>query len=199
MKKHVVFILLISHLFTVKLCGQNFKDEAIEAKDTSYQCFIKLSDSSIIKYTHLKYKMPPLSYGYLEGDGEKLKYKAEDILCFQDEKGYWLRVVQPSTTNSPVVGRLSFDNFFGVRIVKGKVELFMQYSNNGRGVLDKQYESGRSYYVRKGNIFTGLDIWGVNLKNMMTDNKRVYNSIDVNDKKKIKELIEIVEEYNKNK
>jgi hypothetical protein len=196
-KSLLLFFVLITYLNFVN--GQNFKDEAIEAKDTSYQCFIQLTDSTIIKYAHLKYKMPPLSYGYLQGDGEKLKYQAEDILCFQDEKGYWLRIINPSASIKPVVGRLSLDNFFAVRIAKGKIEMFMQYANNGRSVSDDRYSSGASYYIKKGSVFTGVDIWGVNLKNMMSDNKKMYSSIDVNDRKKIKELIEIVEEYNKSK
>lgn len=192
-----LFVLMFSFIFLNNvIIAQNYKNEALEAKDPKYVCFVQLKDSSIIQYSTLKYKMPPISYGYLEGDGKKLEYKAEDILAFQDAKGYWLRLVDPSTFQKPAIGRYSFDNFFGVRIINGKVELFRQYSNNGKSVSDNGYQSGSVYYMRKGNIVAGLDIWGVNLKNNMTDNKKVYNSIDVNDSKKIKELIEIIEEYN---
>jgi hypothetical protein len=198
MTKFIAFVFGFT-IFSNFVNGQNFKDEAIEAKDTAYHCFIKLVDGTIIKYEHLKYKMPPLSYGYLEGDGEKLKYKAEDIVCFQDEKGYWFRVVDPSTFTQPIAGRLSFDNFFGVRIVKGKIELFMQYSNNGRSVSDDKYQSGRTYFLKKGDAFAGWDDRGINLRNMMKDNKKFYNSIDISEKIKVKESIEIIEEYNKSK
>ncbi len=198
MKRSVLlFFILAGYLNFAN--GQNLKDEAIEAKDPAYQCFIKLVDSSIIKYEHLKYKTPPLSYGYLEGDGEKLKYKAEDILCFQDEKGYWLRIVDPSLSRTPVVGRLSLDNFFAVRIAKGKIEMFMKYSNNGRSVSDDKYQSGSSYFIKKENVLNPLDKWGVGLKNMMKDNKAIYSNFDDSGKMKIKEMIEIVEEYNSSK
>ena len=143
--------------------------------------------------------MPPLSYGYLEGDGEKLKYQAEDILCFQDEKGYWLRIVDPSASTKPVVGRLPLSNFFAVRIAKGKIEMFMKNSNNGKGVLDKNYSSGVSYYIKKGSTFTGLDKWGVGLRNMMKDNKKIYNNFDYSGDMTIKEMIETIAEYNKSK
>jgi hypothetical protein len=195
MKKYSFFFLLITQLITINLLAQNYKDEAIAAKDTGYTCFIKLSiDSSIIKYNVLKYKMPPMSYGYLEGDGEKLKYKIEDVLSFQDEKGYWLKVFEPAANSKPVVGKLSFEGFFAVRIVSGKIELYTQKSTD-----DRQAFGSRSYFIKKGNALTGLDIWGVNLKNMMNDNKKMYNSIDVDGRKKIKDLIEIIKEYNKSK
>lgn len=198
MKRSVLlFFVLMGYLNFAN--GQNLKDEAMEAKDTSYQCFIKLSDSTIIKYQHLKYKMPPFSYGYLEGDGEKLKYNSEDILCFQDEKGYWLRIVNPTASAQPVIGKLSLDNFFAVRIAKGKIEMFMKYSNNGRSVSDDKYQSGRSYYIKKDNVLTPLDKWGVGLKNMMKDKKKFYNDFDISGKMKIKEMVEIVQDYNKSK
>lgn len=191
---YAVFFLLITQLITLKVVAQNYKDEAIAAKDTGL-CFIKLSsDSSIVKYNTLKYKMPPMSYGYLEGDGEKLKYGIEDVLAFQDEKGYWLRVFVPAANSKPVIGKLSFDGFFAVRIIAGKIELYTQRSVDGREGF-----GGRAYFVKKGDALTGLDVWGVNLKNMMSDNKKMYNSIDVDDRKKIKELIEIIGEYNKGK
>lgn len=195
MKKYAVFFFLLIQLQAINLFGQNYKDEAIAAKDPAYSCFVKLSsDSSVVKYNVLKYKMPPMSYGYLEGDGEKLKYGIEDILAFQDEKGYWLRIYTPAKNSKPVVGRLSFDGYFAVRIVTGKIELFTQKSTD-----DAQAFGSRNYFVKKGNEMTGLDIWGVNLKNMMSDNKKMYNSIDVDGRKKIKDLIEIIEEYNKSK
>jgi hypothetical protein len=187
--KKLMLLTIIFILVWNNVNAQNYKDEAIAARDTG-SCFIKLSsDSIIVKYNTLKYKMPPMSYGYLEGDGEKLKYEVKDILCFQDEKGFWLRTAEPTKS---LIGKAPFDGFFAVRICNGKIELFGQYIRNNNN-------SGWSYFVRKENIFTGLDTWGVNLKNMMSDNKRIYNSIDVNDRKKVKELIEIVEEYNKSK
>ena len=124
---------------------------------------------------------------------EKLKYNLEDIIAFQDEKGYWLKVYEPAANSKPVVGRLSFDGFFAVRIVSGKIELYTQKSDGSQGF------GGRAYFVKKGNVIAGVDIWGVNVKNMMSDNKKMYNSIDVDGRKKIKELIEIIEEYNKSK
>ena len=182
----LLFLLLTGYVNFVS--GQNFKTEAIEAKDAAYQCFIKLKDSNIIKYEHLKYKLPPLSYGYMEGDGEKLKYRAEDILCFQDEKGYWLRIVDPSLSRTPIVGRYSFDNFFAVRLVKGKIEIFRKYSD-GEPV----------YFIKKGATFQPLDKWGVGLKNMMKDNKNLYTDIDVSGRVKMKDLIKIAQEYNTSK
>src|SRR5690242_20583883 len=89
MKKGILLFFILTGYLNCSI-GQNFKKEAIEAKDTTYKFFIKLTDSTIIKYNHLKYKAPLLVNGYLEGDGEKLKYTAEDILCFQDDQGYWL-------------------------------------------------------------------------------------------------------------
>ena len=198
MRKYLsIFVLTI--FATANLMAQNFKDEAIEAKDPKYVCFVQLSDSvgTIIKYTTLKYKTPPLSYGYLQGDGEKLPYGPEDLLAFQDDKGYWLRVSNPVGGTKPVIGKLPFTNFFAVRIKSGKLELFMQYMNNGRGVLDNGYESGRSYFLRKGAVITGLDKFGVGLKNAVKDNKNI--SADFEDrfgKGKIKDVIEIIDEYN---
>ncbi|MBL0200632.1 MAG: hypothetical protein IPP81_10910 [Chitinophagaceae bacterium] len=192
--KNSFWILFITQFFTASLIAQNYKEEAIAAKEPGYACLIKLSkDSSILKYSVLKYKMPPMSYGYLEADGEKLKYNLEDIIAFQDEKGYWLKVYEPAANSKPVVGRLSFDGFFAVRIVSGKIELYTQKSDGSQGF------GGRAYFVKKGNVIAGVDIWGVNVKNMMSDNKKMYNSIDVDGRKKIKELIEIIEEYNKSK
>ena len=184
MKNYFLFLVLAGYAnFAI---SQNFKQEAIDAKDTAYKCFIKLTDSAILKYEHLKYKMPPLSYGFLEGDGEKLKYQAEDILCFQDEKGYWLRIVNPSLSRTLIVGRYSFDNFFAVRIVKGEIEMFRKYSG-GEPV----------YFIKKGTAFQPLDKWGVGLKNMMKDNKTLYNDIDVSGRADMKELVKIAQEYNK--
>ena len=192
--KNSFWILFITQFFTASLIAQNYKEEAIAAKEPGYACLIKLSkDSSILKYSVLKYKMPPMSYGYLEADGVKLKYNLEDIIAFQDEKGYWLKVYEPAANSKPVVGRLSFDGFFAVRIVSGKIELYTQKSDGSQGF------GGRAYFVKKGNVIAGVDIWGVNVKNMMSDNKKRYNSIDVDGRKKIKELIEIIEEYNKSK
>jgi hypothetical protein len=194
MKKYSFFLVLIAQLITINVIAQNYKEEAIAAKEPGYAGLIKLSkDSSILKYGVLKYKMPPMSYGYLEGDGEKLKYGIEDIIAFQDEKGYWLKVYEPAANSKPVVGRLSFEGFFAVRIVSGKIELYTLRSNGSQGF------GGRAYFVKKGNVIAGVDIWGVNVKNMMSDNKKMYNSIDVDGRKKIKELIEIIEEYNKSK
>ena len=192
--KNSFWILFITQFFTASLIAQNYKEVAIAAKEPGYACLIKLSkDSSILKYSVLKYKMPPMSYGYLEADGVKLKYNLEDIIAFQDEKGYWLKVYEPAANSKPVVGRLSFDGFFAVRIVSGKIELYTQKSDGSQGF------GGRAYFVKKGNVIAGVDIWGVNVKNMMSDNKKMYNSIDVDGRKKIKELIEIIEEYNKSK
>lgn len=186
--KNCVLLFLILTGYVNFAGGQNFKKEAIEAKDTAYQCFIKLTDSTIIKYEHLKYKTPPLSYGYLEGDGEKLKYRAEDILCFQDEQGYWLRIVNPSLSRTPIVGRYTFDNFFAVRIVRGEIEMFRKYSD-GQPV----------YFIKKGAAFQPLDKWGVGLKNMMKDNKKLYNDIDISGEARMKDLVKIAREYNKGK
>jgi hypothetical protein len=194
MKKYNFFLVLIAQLITTNVIAQNYKEEAIAAKEPGYAGLIKLSkDSSVLKYSVLKYKMPPMSYGYLEGDGEKLKYGIEDVIAFQDEKGYWLKVYEPAANSKPVVGRLSFEDFFAVRIVSGKIELFTLRSNRSQGF------GGRAYFVKKENVIAGVDIWGVNVKNMMSDNKKIYNSIDVDGRKKIKELIEIIEEYNKSK
>jgi hypothetical protein len=187
MKNYALLFLVLMGYVNSANC-QNFKKEAIEAKDTAYQCFIKLTDSTIIKFQHLKYKTPPLSYGYLEGDGEKLKYQAEDILCFQDEQGYWLRIVDPSLSRTPVVGRYSFDHFFAVRLVRGQIEIFRKYSNGEPG-----------YFIKKGIAFQPLDKWGVGLKNMMKDNKKLYNDIDVSSDANMKDLVKIAQEYNKSK
>lgn len=195
MKKYAGFFLLIAQFFTSNLVAQNYKDEALAAKDPAYSGFIKLSkDSSILKYNVLKYKMPPMSYGFLEGDGEKLKYGIEDVLCFQDENGFWLRIFTPVANSKPVVGKLSFEGFFAVRIISGKIELYTQRSSG-----DHHSFGNRVYFIKKGDVLTGVDIWGVNLKNMMSDNKKMYNSIDVDGRKKISDLIEIIEQYNKNK
>ena len=193
MKKHGICFLLIQ-LLTISLIAQNYKDEAIAAKEPGFAGLIKLTgDSNILKYNVLKYKMPPMSYGYLEGDGEKLKYGLSDIVAFQDEKGYWLKVYEPAANSKPVVGKLSFETFFAVRIVSGKIELYTQRADVYQGFGD------RAYFIKKGDVITGVDIWGVNVKNMMNDNKKFYNSIDVDGKKKIKDLIEIIEAYNKSK
>ncbi|MBK9483800.1 MAG: hypothetical protein IPO01_00810 [Chitinophagaceae bacterium] len=41
---------------------------------------------------------------------------------------------------------------------------------------------GRAYFVKKGNVIAGVDIWGES-ENMMSDNKKMYNSIDVDGRK----------------
>lgn len=193
MKKYGICFLLIQ-LLTISLIAQNYKDEAIAAKEPGYAGLIKLTgDSNILKYNVLKYKMPPMSYGYLEGDGEKLKYSLSDIVAFQDEQGYWLKVYEPAANSKPVVGKLSFEAFFAVRIVSGKIELYTQRTDVYQGFGD------RAYFIKKGDVITGVDIWGVNVKNMMSDNKKFYNSIDVDSKKKLKDLIGIIEAYNKSK
>ncbi len=70
MKKYGFWVLLITQFFTTSLIAQNYKEEAIEAKEPGYAGLIKLSkDSNILKYNILKYRMPPMSYGFLEGDG----------------------------------------------------------------------------------------------------------------------------------
>lgn len=186
--KYSALLLLFLLGYVNLISSQNFKKEALEAKDTAYQCFVKTTDSTIIKFEHLKYKTPPLSYSYLEGDGQKLDYRAEDILCFQDEKGYWLRIVDPSLSRTPIVGRHSFDNFFAVRLVIGKIEIFRRYSG-GEPV----------FYIKKGTAFQPLDKWGVGLKNMMTDNEKLYNEIDVSGIARMKDLVKIAKEYNASK
>ena len=117
-----------------------------------------------------------------------MDYRAEDILCFQDEKGYWLRIVNPYLSRTPIVGRHSFDNFFAVRLVIGKIEIFRRYSG-GEPV----------FYIKKGTAFQPLDKWGVGLKNMMTDNEKLYNEIDVSGIARMKDLVKIAKEYNASK
>ena len=83
--KNSFWILFITQFFTASLIAQNYKEEAIAAKEPGYACLIKLSkDSSILKYSVLKYKMPPMSYGYLEADGEKLKYNLRALAILEN-------------------------------------------------------------------------------------------------------------------
>jgi hypothetical protein len=132
--------------------------------------------------------MPPMSYGFLEGDGEKLKYQVKDILCFQDVKGFWLRTAEPTKS---LIGKAPFDGFFAVRIYNGKIELFGQYLKNNNN--SKWY-----YFIRKANSIVGLDQWGVGLKNAIQDNKKLFKNFDnLFDKGKIDDVINIIKEYNR--
>jgi hypothetical protein len=165
--------------------GQWFRKEAIEARDTAYQCFVMLIDSTIIKYNKLKYRMPPLSYGYLEGDGEKLKFRAEDILCYQDLKGYWLRIVDPALSVTPIIGRYPLNDFFAYRIVRGEIEIFVRHVNRERG-----------YFIRKGTFFKPLDEWGVGLKDLIKDNKELHDGFKITRKTDMKDAVEVAKAYN---
>ena len=189
------FIMFCVSLLCMKFSNaQNFKEQAVDAKDPAFECFIKLSDSTILRYSRLKYKTPPLSYGFLEGDGKKLKYGVMDILSFQDEKGYWLRVSTPPKIS---IGTAPLQYYFAVRIVKGKIELFAQYANNGKSVLDDRYSSGYIYYAKKDSILIQLDRRGIGLRNMMKDNKKIYNDFGEARTMKIDDMMDFVQQYNK--
>jgi hypothetical protein len=74
-----------------------------------------------------------------------------------------------------------------VRIAKGKIEIF-------RYVSDEPV-----YYIKKGAVFQPLDKWGIGLKNMMKDNKALYDAITGSRRANMKDLVKIALEYNKGK
>jgi len=173
---------------------KQLKDDADEAKDTKYECFVQQNDSVILKFHEFKLKMLPMTFGVLVGDGEKLKYKAGEVIAFQNDEGYWCHVTDP--TIKPLNTKGSWEELYAIRLKKGKIELF--YQHNDKLIVDgKLTLKGNKYFIRKGNEITFLDGKGNVLKDAVKDKKKVYDQFDdLFGKGKLENMYDVIDAYN---
>jgi len=192
MKKYILINLVLLYLCQYGY-GQNYKDDADEAKDTKYECFVQQNDSVIIKFHEVKFKLAPLTFGILKGDGERLKYAPGDLIAFQDDRGYWLRIAKSGI--KPFESNISFEDLYALRLKKGKIELFIQ--RNDKLLVDgKLALKGDKYFIRKGNQIQFIDNKAV-LKEAVKDKKKVYDSFDETyGKGKRENIYDVIDAYN---
>ena len=199
MKKFLLTSALIALLANIA-GAQMFKSDAKEAKDTKHEYFVQLADSSIHVYESLKFKEPPMSYGYLVGDGKRLDFKAEEIYAFQIDNGYWLNdnlLDYWSSRSKKPIPSVPMGLSFSQRIRSGKLELYFR-SGNTRMNPDA-FTDDRIYYIKGANSvwLRELDRKGARLKDEIKSNKSLYDDFDnIYKKGKIKSVIEIIDEFN---
>lgn len=215
-------ILISTTVLIIILCGcgsanyfperKTLKEKKIEARDTKNENFIQLNDGKIISYTDLTYK---ISNGYLYGDGKKLDYRFDSIRMFQTNK---FCAVRYQTSEKLPNSTYNVRNNLLERIIKGKINAFVgsDYQNNlynsasTSGVFinesssQKATRSGgyvRVYYLQKGDNGEIIRFSKQGLRSMVADNKTLkdkdyFNEIIKKSKFELKNIIDVLDEYN---
>jgi hypothetical protein len=192
----LVFVTFIGLLFS---CSGSikFSKYKAEARDTKQDFFVELNDGSIIKYGMLKHGLVKTR---LYGDGTMITYNAEQIKAYQDKNAYWLKFRTYDAKNpSHLLSR--YVDFFAMRLISGKIELYLfkPYAVvNSSGPVSASSITV-IYLIRKGKdgALQGLDEWGVNLKNAISDNKAVKADFEeLYGKGKLKNIVNVIEAYN---
>lgn len=168
---------------------------ALDSREAKPACFVEFKDGRKVAYSSLIVKRPPLQYEYLEGDGEKLKVDANDIIAFQTEKFYAFKIYDQAPG---VIGKLPFTELFAVRVVNGKIELFAisEMKKNTYGPNESGYD--KTYYLRKGKEGKLIEASKKNLKNLISDNKTLLDEFESLYKKTypFKSIMKVLEQYN---
>lgn len=186
-----VVFLLASCYFENKIQSQGAK----EARDTQHEMFIEMESGEIVSYSKLKIKSPPLQYQYLEGDGKKINTPAKEIRAFQTENYYAIKVYNQAEL---MIGKLPFSELYAARIVDGKIELFVisEKKKDAYGPNESGY--AKSYFIRKGKKTLLIPATAKSLKNMISDNKSLFEDFDNIYKRTypFKSIMKVLEEYN---
>ena len=191
-------ILLAATIFLFTSCyfeNKIQKQGAIESRDGKHEAFIELDNGEMLTFQTLKIKSPPLQYQYLLGDDKKLDIAANKIKAFQTAGYYAYRIYdQPDL----MIGKLPYSDLFAVRIVNGKIELFVISSKESGAYGPNQSGFVKRYYLRKGKNTSLIPASEVTLKNMILDNKSVLEDFNKLYKRSylFKSTMKVLEEYN---
>lgn len=194
--KKILFSLLLFVFFSSCYTDKwNYRKDAKGAKDARAECFIETSDGKLTKYGKLKYKLPPMSFGYWTGDGSRLNVEWHKVAAYQTGDGYFVRVTRNAVNSNQF--EFSDGDVFVVRVRNGKLELFREYATNGRTVSSDKYEAKEFFYIRKGKDAPIAALTKKSLKAAISDNKNIAGDFDDMYKKgHMKDVLNIIDEYN---
>jgi hypothetical protein len=134
--------LLISSCSTNKIMTIDKDQLKKELTNTSSTSFVKKKDGTIVFYNSLDLKKGVFTSPHLLANG-KIKIMPSEIVSYQNQDQY--AVSQNTFSN----GRKSFVAVktlpgFGVRVVKGKLNIYCKQYFNGRAAIDE-------FYIQAGN------------------------------------------------
>ena len=197
MKKITFIAFFFSFLSGCYTDKWNYRKDAIEAKDSRAECFIEMNDGTLTKYGSLKFKLPPMSYGYWSADGNRINIDWSQVKAYQTNDGYFTRVKKSIANRNINQHEVFIADAFAVRVRKGKIELFRVYTTNGKTVSNNQYESKEFFYIKKGKEAEAVPLNETNLKAAILDNKNVLGDFGATYKKgHMKDVLNIIDEYN---
>ena len=134
--------ILISSCSTNKIMTIDKDQVKHELTNTSSTSFVKKKDGTIVFYNSLELKKGVFTSPHLLANG-KIKIMPSEIVSYQNQDHY--AVSQNTFSN----GRKSFVAVktlpgFGVRVVKGKLNIYCKQYFNGRAAIDE-------FYIQAGN------------------------------------------------
>jgi len=138
----VAATLLMSSCSTNKILSIDKDQVKKELTNTSSASFVKKKDGTIVFYNSLELKKGVFTSPHLLANG-KIKIMPSEIVSYQNQDHY--AVSQNTFSN----GRKSFVAVktlpgFGVRVVKGKLNIYCKQYFNGRAAIDE-------FYIQTGN------------------------------------------------
>jgi hypothetical protein len=170
---------LLSIVLLLNSCstGKNAVTErktGTEAKENAASCFVQLNDGTIKNYTSLKLITGMFKAPHLLADG-KTRINASQIKAYQNEIHYAV------SQNTFCCGRKSYVAVetlpgFAVRIIKGKLNVFVKKFFNGQHAVDE-------FFLQAGSDGQIVPYTPETMSELVKSNQDAYNLFNNNHKR----------------